>query len=175
MAILSGYDQINVHLIDPVYGCTPWAIEWMIRYKANVSGIWEIPTDDLDFFQYKYNLHEQTGGDIQNTYINILEMVREFHPNISLVHCNTYGNGQAQQKYQRIDQLIGQGIPCITTIRLSRQDNAHIVPVTEVRPDNVWVIWNITFSGHQDIRPFSKTSLFQMHDAGRGRAFMYLP
>lgn len=175
MTVLPGYNQINVPLIDTDLGCTPWAIEWMIRYKANTTDIWEIPEYDLDLFQYKYNLHEQTNGEIKNTYINILELVREFHPNIGLVHCNTYGTGQAEQKYQRIDQLIGQGIPCITTIRLVYQDNAHIVPVVEFGSNNMAVIWTITSSGHQDIRIIPKTDLFQMHNAGRGRVFMYLP
>ena len=175
MTVLPRYSQIIVPLIDTDLGCTPWAIEWMIRYKANATNSWEIPECDLDIFQHKYNLHEQTGGDIENTYVNILEMAREFHPNIGLIHCNNYGNGQAVQKYQHIEQLIGQGMPCITTIRLPPQDNAHIVPVTEVGSDDVGVIWNITSSGHQEIRSFPKTDLYHMHNAGRGKAFMYLP
>ena len=150
-------------------------MEWMIRYKAYTTGNWEIPENDLTSFQEQYNLYIQSNRQIPNSYAAILHRIVANYPNVGLVHDTTYGNGQAVQKYDRIEQLIGQGTPCITTIRLSISDRAHIVPVTEVRPDEIDVIWNITASGHQDIRPFSKADLYQMHNAGRGTAFMYLP
>ena len=175
MPVLPRFNLINVHQVDPNYGCTVWAMEWLIRYKGSVYGNWEIPQGELDFFQYRFNLHEQTDGDIENTFPNVLEIIREFYPHIGLIHCNTYGNNQAVQKYQQIEQLITQGIPCITSIRLLSQPNAHVVPVIEINSNDVRVIWGISTSGVLRIGTIAKTSLFQMHSAGRGIAFMYLP
>ena len=175
MTTLARYNEIVPPLNDPVLGCIPWAIEWMMRYKGTVSGSWEIPSNQLHNFQTTYNLHRQTNGTTRNTYANILAAIIANHPNVGLVRCTTYQSGQAVQKFQRIESFIGQGIPCITSIKLRAQRNAHIVPVVEIRQDDIDVIWNIPNSGIQDIQSISKTDLFRMHNAGHGTEFMYLP
>jgi len=175
MTTLNGYGGIATHLIDPEHGCIPWAIEWMIRYKGNVTGSWEIPSNQLNNFQTTYNVYRQTHRAARNTYASVLRAIEANHPGVGFVRDNTYQRNQAMQKFQQIENLIGQGTPCITTIRLLPHHNAHIVPVVEINPNDIAVIWNIPNTGIQQIQRFSKNSLYQMHNAGRGMGFMYLP
>ncbi len=172
---LPGYDRVRSYQIDRDNGCVPWGMEWLIRYKGLNSGVWEIPENQLTSFQNRYNLFVRTNRSVQNTFSSVLESIRNDYPNVGIIICSDYGKNQAQQKYERIEELTAQGIPCVTSIRLQERDRAHVVPVVQIQQDEISVIWEIPETGNIIPRPILKTSLYQMHNEGRGRDFIYLP
>jgi len=174
MTRLNRYNENVVVLRDEDLGCIPWAIEWMIRYKFQRTGRWEIPEAHLATFQDIYNLESNTDGATKNNFTNILREIRRNHSTISLKHKYNFQNGT--DKFQQIENLIGEEISIIMPIKPTPQSNAHIMPVYEVTPDIVRGINRITNQGNIETIPFRKNALIRMHDSGQsGKAIVYLP
>jgi len=154
MEILKDYEGTLVVQRNPITGCIPSAIEWMMKYK----GV-EVPNN----FQEKYDLENQKIAE--NTFKTVHSAVLKTYSKLNFEFLE-FDNGK--DKLAHIEKRISEQIPCLISITQSPTGGWHIVPVVEIDSTNVFVLWMDTFDIVKQIKRRPRRNLEMMHDRWPG-------
>ena len=154
MPKLNNYEETLVVQRNPITGCIPSAIEWMIRHKE---------TEAPDDFQEKYDL--EANGKGKNTFETVSSAVQKEFSDLNFEFLE-FDNGK--DKLEHIEKRISEQTPCLISITQSPTGGWHTVPVVEIDSGSVFVLWMDTYDIVKQIRRYPRLNLEMMHDKWKG-------
>jgi len=131
MAQLNGYVGVLLSQKNPLTGCIPAGIEWVIRFLG---------IKDVDVVTFQEDFDLQKNGRSENNFRTIASAVNERYPFLKL-KIEEFTTGI--EKLQRIKDLIEQNMPCLISLNIEPFGGRgwHIIPVISVETDTIGLLW----------------------------------
>jgi len=124
---LENYNQISVVQRNPVTGCIPASIEWLLRYHdINIGTSWD-------------NFQESVDCGLSSTFLSVLQKIEEIY-GYSKDNFEVEDFSGAQDKCDKIRNLIDSGDGCIVSISNGPSQGWHITPAVEYDEDKLVIL-----------------------------------